>query len=122
MLPDLMPTPWRCGGNSAIGRPASLLRADLRLCRFERTRADAGRLRLYPQRDVLPYERAADDLWDAKARLEVTAALASGVRPVVVAAIEAVAQRTLSPEAARAAFSSVSVGDRLSPDALVRRL
>ena len=28
----------------------------------------------------------------------------------------------MSPEAARAAFSSVSVGDRLSPDALLRRL
>ena len=28
----------------------------------------------------------------------------------------------MSPEAARAAFSSVSVGDRLTPDALVRRL
>src|SRR3954452_3677731 len=83
---------------------------------------EAGRLRVYPQRDILPYERAADDPWDAKARLEVTAALASGERPVVVAAIEAVAQRTLSPEAARAAFSSVSVGDRLTPDALVRRL
>src|SRR5688572_8610894 len=34
---------------------------------------DAARLRLYPQRDILPYERANDDLWDIKARLEVTA-------------------------------------------------
>ena len=42
---------------------------------------DAGRLRLYPQRDILPYERAADDPWDAKARLEVMAALASDARP-----------------------------------------
>ena len=56
---------------------------------------DAARLRPYPQRDILPYERAADDPWDAKARLEVMAALASDTRPIVVAAVEAIAQRTL---------------------------
>ncbi len=33
------------------------------------------RLRLYPQRDILPYERAMDDAWDVRARLETIAAL-----------------------------------------------
>src|SRR5690606_33980591 len=36
---------------------------------------DARRLRLYPQRDLLPYERALDDPWDIRARLETIAAL-----------------------------------------------
>src|SRR5262245_18779143 len=35
----------------------------------------ASRLRMYPQRDILPYERAADDPWDVRARLEATALL-----------------------------------------------
>jgi transcription-repair coupling factor (superfamily II helicase) len=83
---------------------------------------DARRLRLYPQRDILPYERAGDDPWDIKARLEVTAALHSGERPIVVASVEGVAQRTLSPETARTAISSLKIGDAVSPEALLRRL
>ena len=52
---------------------------------------DAARLRLYPQRDVLPYERATDDPWNARSRLETLAALAGGGRAIVVASAEAVA-------------------------------
>ena len=81
---------------------------------------DAGRLRLYPQRDILPYERAADDPWDAKARLEVTAALASGDTAHRRRGDRGGGAAHVSPEAARAAFSSVSVGDRLTPDALLQ--
>jgi transcription-repair coupling factor (superfamily II helicase) len=79
-------------------------------------------LRLYPQRDILPYERAPDDPWDARARLETLAALHSGGRTVVVASVEAVAQRTLSPAAVANAVSTLAVNDRLDPDALLRRL
>lgn len=35
----------------------------------------ARRLRQYPQRDILPYERAPDDPWDIRARLETISAL-----------------------------------------------
>jgi transcription-repair coupling factor (superfamily II helicase) len=83
---------------------------------------DARRLRLFPQRDVMPYERAQDDPWDVRARLEATSALHGDERPIVVASIEAVAQRTLSPEAARGLVSSLRVGERVSPEDLLRRL
>ena len=32
---------------------------------------EAGRLKLYPERDTLPYERAAEDPWEVSQRLEV---------------------------------------------------
>jgi transcription-repair coupling factor (superfamily II helicase) len=97
----------------------------------------ARRLRLFPQRDILPYERASDDPWDMRTRLETLAWLAAGgnasmpwrsgrgtapSHPIIIASIEAVAQRTLSPEAARSAMSRLSVGDRVEPDDLLRRL
>jgi transcription-repair coupling factor (superfamily II helicase) len=83
---------------------------------------DAARVRLYPQRDILPYERAADDPWDVQMRLETTAAIHAGERVIVVASAESVAQRTLSPEAARDALGRVAVNDRLTPEELLRRL
>ena len=81
-----------------------------------------NRLRLHPQRDVMPYERAPDDPWDVQARLETLIALRAGGRPIVVTAIEAVAQRTLSPGAVASAVSTLSVNDQLSPEDLLRRL
>jgi transcription-repair coupling factor (superfamily II helicase) len=83
---------------------------------------DAGRLRLYPQRDVLPYERVADDPWDVRARLDATSLLHGDTRPIIVASIDAIAQRTLAPEAAAGSVSSLSVNDRSNPDDLLRRL
>ncbi len=96
---------------------------------------EAGRrLRLFPQRDILPYERALDDPWDVRARLETIAALHAGGgarraegseergAPIVIASVEAVAQRTLSPEAARAALTTLRIGDRIEPEDLLRRL
>ncbi|MPZ49581.1 MAG: transcription-repair coupling factor [Dehalococcoidia bacterium] len=70
----------------------------------------------------MPYERLAGDPWDVRARLEATTALHEGGHPIVIASIEAVAQRTLSPDAARGAISTLSVNDRVSPDDLLRRL
>src|SRR5690606_9597281 len=84
--------------------------------------AEAARVRLYPQRDILPYERAADDPWDVQTRLETTSAIHAGERVIVVASAESVAQRTLSPAAAKDALGRVSVNDRLTPDELARRL
>src|SRR6266545_1297725 len=81
----------------------------------------ARRLRLYPQRDVMPYERAEDDPWDVRSRMETTASVHGDGRPIVIASVEGVAQRTLSPDAAQAALSRISKGDRLTPDELLRR-
>ncbi|HEY7270416.1 MAG TPA: CarD family transcriptional regulator, partial [Dehalococcoidia bacterium] len=83
---------------------------------------ESGRLKLYPERDTLPYERAAEDPWEVSQRLEVITALGSAARPIVVACAEALAQRTLSPQAMRSAVSVVSVGDRGDPEELLRRL
>src|SRR5690606_6974175 len=83
------------------------------------------RLRLYPQRDILPYERALDDPWDVRARLETIAALHNPdpeLPPIVVASVEAVAQHTLSPQVAEAALTTLRVGDRIQPGELLRRL
>ncbi len=79
-------------------------------------------VRLYPERDVMPYERAADDPWDVRSRLDTSAALHRGEALIVVASVEAVAQRTLSRRAAREAVSAVTVDARLTPDELLRRL
>src|SRR3989304_467815 len=50
----------------------------------------SGRLRRYPQRDVLPYERSPDDPWDVRTRLETIAARPGRGRPILVASVEAV--------------------------------
>src|SRR3970040_897100 len=50
------------------------------------------------------------------------ASLHGAGRPIVVASVEAVAQRTLSPQAARAAVWSIAVGEGGGPDDLLRRL
>jgi hypothetical protein len=86
----------------------------------------ARRLRQYPQRDILPYERAPDDPWDIRARLETISALhTSGESgspsprkerglggevtppPIILASVEGIAQRTLSPAAVRDAVSRI---------------
>src|SRR3989304_4274030 len=81
-----------------------------------------GRLRLSPQRHVPPYERSPDAPWDVRTRLETIAALHGAGRPIVVASVEAGAQRPLSPPAARAAVWSIAVGEGSGPDDLLRRL
>jgi len=80
------------------------------------------RVRIYPQRNALPYERVAEDPWDVRTRIEALSALHAGQDVIIVAAVEAVAQRTLSPQAARAAVTRIAVGDSLSPDDLLRGL
>ena len=80
------------------------------------------RIRIYPQRDALPYERVAEDPWDVRTRLEAISALHARENDLIVASVEAVAQRSLSPEAARAAVSRLSVGDRIEPEEFLRGL
>ncbi len=83
---------------------------------------DQRRIRVYPQRDSLPYERVAEDPWDVRTRIEALSALHAGGNVIIVASMEAVAQRTLSPAAARGAVSRIAVADRINPDDLLRGL
>jgi transcription-repair coupling factor (superfamily II helicase) len=79
----------------------------------------AGRVRLCPERDALPYERGAPDPWETQARLDALAALAGDAPSVVVASVAAVGQRTGPPAAA---IGGLKVGDRSTPETLLGRL
>ena len=83
---------------------------------------DASRLRLYPQRDILPYERAADDPWDVRLRLETIAALQKSEPLIVIVTVEGIAQRTLAPEAIQDVVTEIGIDDLISPEDLLRRL
>ncbi len=83
---------------------------------------EPGRVRRFPERDVLPYERLAAPADAVQERLQVIASLASGVRGVVVAGGLAVAQGTLSPEDARDTIQTLRPGERLDLDGLLAKL
>ena len=77
---------------------------------------------LFPERDVLPYERLAADAETVRQRIGVLTALSSGRPLVVVASALALAQRTLSPEDMRKEVRTVRAGEKLSMDDLIRQL
>lgn len=86
---------------------------------------DEGRVFLFPERDPLPYERLAPDPEAVRDRLRVLALLSAtgdGPAPIVVASSQAVAQRTLSPEARAEAVVTVGVGSPLEPESFLRHL
>ena len=83
---------------------------------------DSRRLRLYPQRDILPYERASEDPWDIKLRLETIVALQRNEPLIAIVTVEGAAQRTLAPEAIKDVVTEVATGDSISPEDLLRRL
>ncbi len=83
---------------------------------------EARRLRLYPQRDVMPYERVAEDPWDVRSRLETTAALHSDGRPIVIAAVEGGGPAHAVAGSGTRSGLQVRLGDRLAPEELLRRL
>ena len=86
---------------------------------------DEGRVFLFPERDPLPYERLAPDPEAVRDRLRVLSLLSAprdGPTPIVVASGQAVAQRTLSPEARAEAVVTVSAGSPLEPESFLRHL
>jgi transcription-repair coupling factor (superfamily II helicase) len=86
---------------------------------------DPSRLHLFPERDPLPYERLAPDPEAVRGRLRVLPLLSAprdGSAPIVVASGQAVAQRTLSPQAQAEAVVEVRVGSPLEPDSFLRHL
>ena len=84
---------------------------------------DPERVHLFPERESLPYERLAPDPLVLRDRLRTLYALQDAQGPlVVVASGQAVAQRTLAPEELAGGSERLSVGERLEPDAFLRRL
>ena len=86
---------------------------------------DPSRLHLFPERDPLPYERLAPDPEAVRDRLRVLALLSAagdGPGSIVVASGQAVAQRTLSPQAQAEAVVTVRVGSPLEPEPFLRHL
>jgi transcription-repair coupling factor (superfamily II helicase) len=86
---------------------------------------DPSRLHLFPERDPLPYERLAPDPEAVRDRLRVLPLLSTpgdGPGPIVVASGQAVAQRTLSPQAQAEALVTVGVGSPLEPESFLRHL
>jgi transcription-repair coupling factor (superfamily II helicase) len=86
---------------------------------------DEGRVLLFPERDPLPYERLAPDPEAVRDRLRVLPLLSAptdGSAPLIVASGQAVAQRTLSPQAQAEALVTVSVGSPLESEAFLRHL
>jgi len=86
---------------------------------------DEGRAFLFPERDPLPYERLAPDPEAVRDRLRVLSLLSAagdGSAPIVVASGQAVAQRTLSPQAQAEAVVTVAVGSPLEVEPFLRHL
>ncbi len=81
----------------------------------------AGRIRLFPETDVLPYERLAPDTETELERLRVLAALAAGdgEAPLVVAPVAALTSRTAARADFAAACHTIEVGTEKEPLSLL---
>ena len=76
-------------------------------------------IRLFPERDTLPYERLLPDPEALRDRLRALEALQRGRRCVVVASGIALAQRTLPRQALDEASVELRAGGRLTPETLL---
>ena len=83
---------------------------------------DAVPIRLFPERDTLPYERLLPDPEALRDRLRALESLQRGRRCVVVASGVALAQRTLPRQALDEASVELRAGSRLTPEALLASL
>ncbi|MEK7247263.1 MAG: CarD family transcriptional regulator, partial [Chloroflexota bacterium] len=83
---------------------------------------DPSRVLLFPERDVLPYERLATDIGTVRDRISALKAVDDARPCVIVASALALAQRTLSQEDLRAAFTTVRTGEKLDMEDLIREL
>ncbi len=83
---------------------------------------DPARVFLFPERDVLPYERLATDPVTVRDRIAALRAVDERRPVVVVASALALAQRTLSRQDLREAFVAVRTGDKLDMEDLIREL
>jgi transcription-repair coupling factor (superfamily II helicase) len=76
---------------------------------------DRERTLLYPERDALPYERLAPPPDIVRDRLRALTVLGDGEPRVIFAPALAIAQRTLSPDEARAGMRRLRAGERAGP-------
>jgi transcription-repair coupling factor (superfamily II helicase) len=83
---------------------------------------DARPVLPFPQRDVLPYERLAPDPEAVRQRLEAISLLTGGSRPIVIASVMALAQRTLSPRELADSTRLLRPGARLDPGRFLAQL
>ena len=97
-------------------------RAQLLCEELEAWLGERRRVMLFPERDVLPYERLAADPETVRQRLAVLAALDAGELVVVVASALAVAQRTLAVEDVRESVQTVRKGESLDMEDFLREL
>lgn len=82
----------------------------------------AERVLLFPDRDVLPFERLAPSPEAVRERLRAVLALLRKENGVIIASALAAAQRTLSPQQMKAATFSLKTGETLDMEALIRSL
>ncbi len=83
----------------------------------------SGHVRILPERAALPLERALPEHEESAERLEVLGELASGRHHVVIVApLQALAQRTLSPEQLAAGRMELLTGERMSQRGLLTAL
>src|SRR5258708_5540248 len=83
---------------------------------------EGRRVLLFPERDVLPFERLSPDPETVRERLSVLSALDVGEPCVVVASAHAVAQRTLAPADVRGAAQTLTKGQALDMEDLIVEL
>ena len=83
---------------------------------------EGRRVLLFPERDVLPFERLSPDPQTVRERLAVLSALNAGERCVIVASAHAVAQRTLAPGEVRGAILALHKGQTMDMEDLIVEL
>jgi transcription-repair coupling factor (superfamily II helicase) len=83
---------------------------------------DGRRVLLFPERDVLPFERLSPDPETVRQRLVVLSALDAGEPCVIVASAHAVAQRTLAPADMRGAVLTLRTGQSMDMEDLIVEL
>ncbi len=83
---------------------------------------EGRRVLLFPERDVLPFERLSPDPETVRERLSALSALDAGERCLIVASAHAVAQRTLAPSDVRGAVQTLTTGQSLDMEDLVVEL
>ncbi|MBE3520125.1 MAG: transcription-repair coupling factor [Firmicutes bacterium] len=83
-----------------------------------------GRVRLFPPRETIPYERAGPDerLWERLATLAILVSSGEGEPPLVVAPVAALMRKLSSPAWFTKGSGAISLGDKLEVTEFVQKL
>ena len=107
---------------SPTGDSAERLYQEIRALCGETEKSEEARVLLLPALEALLYEDVSPDPSLVGERLRAMRRLAAGEPVVVVASAPAVFQRCLPPDDLRAAFISLTVGETIDRDALLKQL